>query len=91
MPASLLMAWHTPTPRLLPQMQQDRDRLQRRADRFSRLGRPEGGPWLWRLLRQGWARAGYAAADHTRSALILSVFAFKVGGSRRAGGLADRA
>jgi peroxin-12 len=76
-PVSLWMPWHTP--RLLPQTQQDRDRLQRRAERLSRLGHPEGGPWLWRLLRQGWARAGYAAADHTRSALILSVFAFKVG------------
>jgi hypothetical protein len=75
---SLLMHSHTPC--LLPQMQQDRDRLQRRAERLSRLGGGEGGPWLWRLLRQGWARAGYAAADHTRSALILSVFAFKVCG-----------
>jgi hypothetical protein len=38
-----------------------------------------GGPWLLRLLRRGWVRAGELATDHTRSVLILSVFAFKVG------------
>lgn len=59
-------------------MQQDQERRRRRAERLSRLARPGGGPWLWRLLRQGWARAGHLAADHTRSTLILAVFAFKV-------------
>lgn len=59
-------------------MQQERARQQRRADRLARLAGPGGGGWLWRLLRQGWVRAGYAVADHTRGALILSVFAFKV-------------
>lgn len=33
---------------------------------------------IWRLLSQGWLRCAYAFADHTRNALILSVFAFKV-------------
>ena len=60
------------------QVQQERARQQRRADRLARLAGPSGGNWLWRLLRRGWVRAGYAVADHTRSALILSVFAFKV-------------
>ncbi|EFN57496.1 hypothetical protein CHLNCDRAFT_48657 [Chlorella variabilis] len=59
-------------------MQQDQERRRRRAERLSRLARPGGGPWLWRLLRQGWARAGHLAADHTRSTLILAVFAFKL-------------
>lgn len=36
------------------------------------------GPALLRLLREAAARAGYLFADHTRNALILSVFAFKV-------------
>lgn len=33
---------------------------------------------LWRLLSQGWLKSAYAFADHTRNALILSVFAFKL-------------
>ena len=33
---------------------------------------------LTRLLREALLRAGHAVADHTRNALILSVFAFKV-------------
>ncbi|DBB06285.1 TPA: hypothetical protein ACH3X1_011860 [Trebouxia sp. C0004] len=33
---------------------------------------------LWRLVSQGWLRSAYAFADHTRNALILSVFAFKL-------------
>jgi hypothetical protein len=40
------------------------------------------GPALLRLLREAAARAGYLFADHTRNALILSVFAFKVCGTR---------
>ncbi len=59
---------------------------QRRGARLARLragGEGGGAAWLWSLLRRGWARAGYAVADHSRSALILAVFAFKVrdGGS----------
>lgn len=65
------------------QMQQEQARQQRRADRLARLAGPSGGNWLWRLLRRGWVQAGYAVADHTRSALILSVFAFKVRASLR--------
>jgi hypothetical protein len=59
-------------------MQQEQGRQQRRAARLSRLAQPQAGPWLWRVLRVGAARAGYLAADHTRSALILAVFGFKV-------------
>lgn len=33
---------------------------------------------VWRLILQGWLKGAYAFADHTRNALILSVFAFKV-------------
>lgn len=33
---------------------------------------------ILRLLSQGWLKSTYAFADHTRNALILSVFAFKV-------------
>lgn len=69
--------------RVLLQMQQKQARQQRRADRLARLAGPSGGSWLWRLLRRGWVQAGYAVADHTRSALILSVFAFKVRASLR--------
>lgn len=32
---------------------------------------------LWRLVRQGYLRASWLFTDHTRNALILSVFAFK--------------
>lgn len=61
------------------QVQQERAVQQRRAARLSRLqGDGRGGAaWLWGLLRRSWARAGYAVADHSRSALILAVFAFK--------------
>ena len=78
--AGALIAPRVPPCPTTLQMQQERARQQRRADRLARLAGAGGGggPWLWRLLRQGWARAGYAVADNTRSALILSVFAFKV-------------
>ncbi|KAL3154018.1 hypothetical protein ABBQ32_013570 [Trebouxia sp. C0010 RCD-2024] len=33
---------------------------------------------ILRLLSQGWLKSTYAFADHTRNALILSVFAFKL-------------
>lgn len=41
-------------------------------------GALQSGPWLVRVLRQGWLHSSYALADHTRNALILSVFAFKL-------------
>ncbi len=49
-----------------------------RARRGTELARARArGPLPARLLREGALRAGYALADHTRNALILSVFAFK--------------
>jgi len=49
-----------------------------RARRGAELVRARArGPLPARLLREGALRAGYALADHTRNALILSVFAFK--------------
>jgi hypothetical protein len=49
-----------------------------RARRGAELARARArGPLPARLLREGALRAGYALADHTRNALILSVFAFK--------------
>ena len=33
---------------------------------------------LFRLLDEGVLRAGYALSDHTRNALILAIFGFKV-------------
>lgn len=74
---------HTHDPAHALQMQQEQERQRRRSERLSRLAAPQAGPWLWRLLRRSWARAGHLAADHTRSTLILAVFAFKV---RRHGG-----
>lgn len=41
----------------------------------------EGASLLWSLARQGYLRAAWLLTDHTRNALILSVFAFKVGAS----------
>ena len=46
--------------------------------RRGQLQRAEAGLWLTSLLRQGLLKAGYAFADHSRNALILAVFAFKV-------------
>lgn len=46
--------------------------------RNAQLGRAAAGPWL---LSWPWAaclRLGFAAMDHTRNALILSAFGFKV-------------
>ena len=39
----------------------------------------EGASLLWSLAKQGYLRAAWLLTDHTRNALILSVFAFKVG------------
>lgn len=54
-----------------------RARAARRAARLAAARRP-GSPSPLGLLRWAWLRAGHLAVDHTRSALILSVFAFKV-------------
>jgi hypothetical protein len=43
----------------------------------------EGASLLWSLAKQGCLRAAWLFTDHTRNALILSVFAFKVGASPR--------
>jgi peroxin-12 len=55
----------------------ERARQARRSERLRGAGAGRG-PSALRALRAGWARARGAAADHTRSALVLSVFAFKV-------------
>lgn len=39
----------------------------------------EGASLLWTLAKQGYLRAAWLFTDHMRNALILSVFAFKVG------------
>ena len=49
-----------------------------RARRAAELARARAkGALPVRLAREGVLRAGHALADHTRNALILSVFAFK--------------
>lgn len=68
-------------------MQQERARVRQRADRLAQLQGGRGAAWLLRLLRRAWLRTGHLVADHSRSALILAVFAFKVGdGGRVQGG-----
>lgn len=52
--------------------------MQRRRQGRAAAAAQRGGPRLLQLARLGWLRAGELAADHTRSVLILSVFAFKV-------------
>ncbi|GAB4816887.1 hypothetical protein N2152v2_003933 [Parachlorella kessleri] len=58
-------------------LEHEQGRQQRRQERLTAAQR-RGGPWLLQLLRRGWLRAGELATDHTRSVLILSVFAFKL-------------
>ena len=59
-----------------PQAEADRRKAESRGLQLARAR--GGGLLLARLLREALLRAGYAVADHTRNALILSVFAFKV-------------
>ena len=60
----------------MPQVEADRRKA---AARGGELAAAAGSRWLLaRAARAAWLRAGYALADHTRNALILSVFAFKV-------------
>lgn len=63
------------------QMEAGMQRQRRRQERAAAAAQ-RGGPWLLQLLRRGWLRAGELATDHTRSVLILSVFAFKVSSAR---------
>ncbi len=43
------------------------------------------GNLVMRLAQEGLLRAGYAFTDHTRNALILAIFGFKVRPSALAG------
>ena len=61
---------------LLAQVEVQRQKRQRRQQQLESAQRSSSV--IWRLLSQGWLRSTYAVADHTRNALILSVFAFKV-------------
>ncbi|KAK9841404.1 hypothetical protein WJX74_005170 [Apatococcus lobatus] len=56
------------------------DRERKKAQvRQHQLGRThQSRPAMLQLLRRGWLRASWAVADHTRNALILSVFGFKL-------------
>ena len=58
------------------QVEAERTKRFRRAQQLgnARAGSSSSGS----VARQAWLFAGYALADHTRNALILSVFAFKV-------------
>lgn len=60
----------------LLQVEVQRQKQQRRQQQLESAQRSSSV--IWRLLSQGWLRSAYAFADHTRNALILSVFAFKV-------------
>ena len=51
---------------------------QKQASRRSQLRRAKTGFWLTSWLRWASMKAGYILSDHTRNALILAVFAFKV-------------
>lgn len=52
---------------------------QKQASRRSQLRRAKSDFWLISWLRWASLKAGYVLSDHTRNALILAVFAFKVG------------
>lgn len=51
---------------------------QKQASRRSQLRRVKTGSWLTSWIRWLSLKAGYVLSDHTRNALILAVFAFKV-------------
>lgn len=51
----------------------------KRQQRRQELGAVRGsGNFVVRLVQEGLLRAGYAFTDHTRNALILAIFGFKV-------------
>lgn len=78
--------FYTPTLHLLRQnivrvsgqemVEVQRQKQQRRQQQVESARRSSSV--IWRLLSQGWLKCAYAFADHTRNALILSVFAFKL-------------
>lgn len=54
------------------------ERSKRQERRQQLLGVRSQGNFLWRALHEGLLRANYLFADHTRNALILAVFGFRV-------------
>ena len=58
------------------QVEVQRQKEQRRQKQLDSASRSPS--IVWQLLFKGWLKCAYAFADHTRNALILSVFAFKV-------------
>lgn len=66
---SRLMPWRA------SQVQAEREKRQQRRSQLKRVGQ---GARLRSFMQQCLMRVGYVFADHTRNALILSVFAFKV-------------
>ncbi len=57
----------------------ERAKQQRRQGQLTAAGARSS--WLLGLLQRGLLRANYIVNDHSRSVLILSVFAFKVDNS----------
>ena len=54
------------------------ERSKRQERRQQLLGVRSQGNFLWRALHEGALRANYLFTDHTRNALILAVFGFRV-------------
>ena len=54
------------------------ERSKRQDRRQQLLGVRSQGNLLWRALQEGALRANYLFTDHTRNALILAVFGFRV-------------
>ena len=54
------------------------ERSKRQERRQQLLGVRSQGNFLWRALHEGLLRANYLFTDHTRNALILAVFGFRV-------------
>jgi hypothetical protein len=54
------------------------DRAKRQQRRAELLGVRSQGNFLFRVLHEGMLRANYLFTDHTRNALILAVFGFRV-------------
>ncbi|CAL8466830.1 g6366 [Coccomyxa elongata] len=54
------------------------DRAKRQQRRQEITGVRSSGNFIVRLVQEGVLRAGYALSDHTRNALILAIFGFKL-------------
>lgn len=54
------------------------DRAKRQQRRQEIVGVRSSGNFIVRLVQEGLLRTGYAFSDHTRNALILAIFGFKV-------------